>query len=78
VKVKDKWTASKEGKEYFEMVVVDSKVSYLFFVWFLISMLKTILKKMKVVDTKVSYLCVLWFFISMLKTILKWLLWTQK
>jgi hypothetical protein len=27
VKVKDKWTAEKEGKEYFEMVVVDSKVS---------------------------------------------------
>ncbi|WJX28711.1 hypothetical protein P8452_17394 [Trifolium repens] len=25
VKVKDKWTAEKEGKEYFEMVVVDSK-----------------------------------------------------
>jgi hypothetical protein len=27
VKVKDKWTAVKEGKEYFEMVVVDSKVT---------------------------------------------------
>jgi hypothetical protein len=27
VKVKDKWNVSKEGKEHFEMVVVDSKVS---------------------------------------------------
>ncbi|MCH80465.1 replication protein A1-like protein, partial [Trifolium medium] len=26
VKVKDKWSAMKEGKMYFEMVVVDSKV----------------------------------------------------
>jgi hypothetical protein len=27
VKVKDKWTAMKEWKEYFKMVVVDSKVT---------------------------------------------------
>jgi hypothetical protein len=28
VKVKDKWTAMKDGKEYFEMVVCDAKVSF--------------------------------------------------
>jgi hypothetical protein len=29
VKVKDKWSAMKDGKEYFEMVVCDAKVSVL-------------------------------------------------
>jgi hypothetical protein len=28
VKVRDKWTSQKEGKEYLELVVVDSKVSF--------------------------------------------------
>jgi hypothetical protein len=27
VKVRDKWTSMKEGKEFLELVVVDSKVS---------------------------------------------------
>ncbi|WJX58758.1 hypothetical protein P8452_44177 [Trifolium repens] len=27
VKVKDKWSAMKDGKEYFEMVVCDAKLS---------------------------------------------------
>jgi hypothetical protein len=30
VKVRDKWTSQKEGKEYLELVVVDSKVSSFF------------------------------------------------
>jgi hypothetical protein len=30
VKVKDKWIVQKEGKEYLEMVVVDSKLSFFF------------------------------------------------
>jgi hypothetical protein len=30
VKVRDKWTSQKEGKEYLELVVVDSKVTFFF------------------------------------------------
>jgi hypothetical protein len=28
VNVRDKWTSQKEGKEYLELIVVDSKVSF--------------------------------------------------
>jgi hypothetical protein len=39
VKVKDKWNVVKEGKEHFEMVVVDSKVSYSKFFGFIVVLL---------------------------------------
>jgi hypothetical protein len=39
MKVKDKWNVVKEGKEHFEMVVVDSKVSYSKFFGFIVVIL---------------------------------------